>query len=268
MLNDIAAKDLFGRTGSFLYAPEYLIFFVLAIATAIVLPILFRKLPYQKVRKILIALWVCCLVYDIVKHLISWSGYISSGEPFNLKTALPLHTCSSFWYMPAVALFAKKDSLKNAASCYICTINMFGGIIGMFMSFDMMSCYSFFSFYGSQTMIYHAILFIFPAIMLGTEYYKPKAKHVFGGYIVFLAIAIPVFIFNNIFKADYMYTYNSSLLPIFKPLADSMPHRLVWTLVSLSAYFIITVVFHFAAIGIRHLIHSRSADTKTVTQTN
>ena len=249
-MNDLAALDLFGREGSFLYAPEYLVFFAIAVLTAIILPIMLKRLPKEKVRKLLIGLWIFCLVYDIVKYLISWSGYITDGNPFNFTTALPLHTCSTFWYVPAIALFAKNERSKNAAMCYLCTINMFGGIVGMFMATDMMSCYSMFSLYGSQTMIYHALLFIFPSIMLVTGYYRPKAEHLKWGYALFLCIAIPVFIFDNIFKADYMYIYDSSLLGIFKPIADAMPHRLLWTLIAFAAYFIIAVVFLFAEMGI------------------
>ena len=74
-----------------------------------------------------------------------------------------------------------------------------------------------------------------------------------SGFLVFLAIAVPVFIFDCIFKADYMYIYDCSLLDVFKFIADAMPHRLVWTLVALAAYFIIEVAFLFSEIGIAAL---------------
>lgn len=249
-MNNLAGLDLFGREGSFLYAPEYLIFFAIAVLTAIILPILMRRLPANKVQKVLVGLWIFCLVYDLIKYVISWSGSFIDKESFNVKTAMPLHTCSSFWYVGAIAFLSKNEKIKNAACCFLCTINMFGGIIGMFMATAMMSCYSMFSFYGSQTMVYHAILFIVPSIMLVTGYYKPKKKHLLWGYLFFLAIAIPVFIFDCIFKADYMYIYDCSLLDVFKFIADAMPHRLLWTLIAFASYFIIEVVFHFTAIGI------------------
>lgn len=249
-MNEWAAQDLFGRDGSFLYAPEYLIFFAVAILTAIVLPLLLRKLPLNKVQKVLVGMWLGLLVLDIIKYNISWSGSWLDGESFNIKTALPLHACSSFWYVAPIAFFSKNEKIKSAACCYLCTVNMFGGIIGMFMSTDMMACYSLFSIYGSENMIYHSMLFIIASVMLGTGYYKPKKQHVLRGYLVFLCIAIPTFIFDCIFKADYMYIYDCSLLGIFKPIADAMPHRLVWTLVAFASYFIITVVFYFIALGI------------------
>ena len=124
------------------------------------------------------------------------------------------------------------------------------GIIGMFMSTDMMYCYSLFSLYGSENMIYHSMLFIIASTMLVTGYYKPKKQHILRGYLVFLCIAIPTFVFDCIFKADYMYIYDCSLLGIFKPIADAMPHRLLWTLVAFTSYFIITVVFYFISLGI------------------
>lgn len=221
------------------------------------MPILLRKLPTNKVEKVLIGLWIFYLVYDVVKYCISWSGTWIDNEPFNITTAMPLHTCSSFWYVAPIAFFSKNEKVKNAACCFLCTINMFDGIIGMFMATAMMSCYSMFSFYGSQTMIYHAILFIALSIMLVTGYYKPQKKHLWSGYLCFLAIAIPVFVFDCIFKADYMYIYDCSLLDIFKFISDAMPHRLLWTLIAFIAYFIIDVVFHYTAIGVGALYNKR-----------
>ena len=266
-MNRIAALDLFGREGSFLYAPEYLIFFAIAVLTAIVLPLLLKKLPIDKVQKVLVGLWIFCLVYDLVKYIISWSGSFIDKEPFNITTAMPLHTCSAFWYVGPIAFLSKNEKIKNAACCFLCTINMFGGIIGMFMATAMMSCYSMFSFYGSQTMIYHAILFIIPSIMLVTGYYKPQKKHIWSGYLFFLAIAIPVFIFDCIFKADYMYIYDCSLLDIFKFIADAMPHRLLWTLIAFAAYFVIEIIFHFSAIGIGALC-SKKKSKDTIEENN
>ena len=262
-MNEWAAQDLFGREGPFLFAPEYIIFFVFAFLTAAILPLLLRKLPQSKIQKVLVGMWLFLLIFDIIKYNISWSGSWLDGESFNIKTALPLHACSSFWYVAPVAFFAKNEKIKSAACCYLCTVNMFGGIIGMLMSFDMMSCYSLFSIYGSENMIYHAMLFIIASVMLGTGYYKPKRQHILRGYLVFLAIAIPTFIFDCIFKADYMYIYDCSLLPPFQWLAALLPHRHVWTLVAFVSYFIITVVFYFISLGISVLCNKNKTPAAT-----
>lgn len=102
-------------------------------------------------------------------------------------------------------------------------------------------------------MVYHAIVIIMPMIMLISGFYKPEGHDYLLGFLVFLAIGIPTFIFNTIFATDYMYTYDGSTLEPFKWLAEMMPHRLLWTLVAVFGYFLLAVMFHYAAVGIRKL---------------
>lgn len=75
--------------------------------------------------------------------------------------------------------------------------------------------------------------------MLVSGYYKPQVNHAKGAILVFAIYAIPVFIFDSIFIQDYMFIYNGTW---FGPLADFarlMPHRLIWTVVSLAGHFIV-----------------------------
>ncbi len=248
------STDLFGRVDqNFLFAPEYLIFFAIVTVIAVVLPIMLRRAKPKTVKIIMISLWAFALAYDIVRWFF-WTGSdIADGGDFGVGARLPLHTCSTFWYTAPLALFLKDGKLKRALCSYLCTINLFGGIVGMYLGTAMMNSYSFFSFWGNEHMVYHAIVIIMPLIMLVTSFYKPEGKDYILGFLVFLAIGIPTFIFNTIFKTDYMYTYDGSTLDPFKWLAEMMPHRLLWTLVAVIGYFLLALLFHYAAVGIRTL---------------
>lgn len=253
IMDFINISDWFGREGPFLYAPEYLCFFALVALMAIILPVWLRKKSPKTVRNVLIALWIFATVYDIIRWSAGWIDTAINQSEFSIGAHLPLHTCSTVWYIFPLAVFPKNEKLREAAASFLCTINLFGGIVGMTLGTAMMSCYSLFSFYGMEFMIYHAIVVIIPIIMMGTGFYRPEGNGYLKGFYVFLAIAIPVFIFNNIFAVDYMYTYDSSTLPIFKPISDMLPHRLIWTLISLVGYFLISVLLHYLPIGIRTL---------------
>ena len=257
-LDFFEGRDWLGRDlDSYLYAPEYLIFFAVAVLTAVLLPLALRKKENTTLKKVLIGLWLFLLIYDVSKFIFNWISTLLHGNAISIATGLPFHACSTPWYAFPLALLAKKESTRRAWSAYVCSINLFGGIIGMFMGTAMMHCYSFVSYYGSQMMIYHSVLLILPMFMLITGYYKPQWKDIKAGYGVFCLIAIPTLIFDTIFRCDYMYIYDGSTLEPFKALASAMPHRFLWTLIAFAGYFILVVVFLGAAILIRQMIEKR-----------
>lgn len=249
-------RDWLGRadpSSGWVYAPEYIVFFVITVGIAVLLPILLRRVSDKKVRTVMICMWVFALVIDIFRWSIGWIYTAIKGFEFHIGSALPLHTCSTFMYTVPIALFAKNEKIKTAVCNYICTINMFGGIVGIFGGTAMMWTYSMASFFGPEHMIYHAIALILPLIMLVTGFYKPKKGDMWLGLIVFAIIATPTFIFDSIFAVDYMYIYDGSTLAPFASIVAIMPHRLVWTLVAVAGYVLITAIIQFSAIGIRAL---------------
>ena len=246
--------DLFGRVDqNFLFAPEYLIFFAFATILAVAVPLMLKRTKPTTIKTVMICLWAFALAYDIVRWFFWTMPDVIDGGEFGFGARLPLHTCSTFWYTAPLALFLNDGKFKRAFCSYLCTINLFGGIVGMYLGTAMMYSYSFFSFWGNEHMVYHAIVIIMPMIMLISGFYKPEGKDYILGFLVFLAIGIPTFIFNTIFRTDYMYTYDGSTLEPFKWLAEMMPHRLLWTLVAVIGYFLLAVIFHYAAVGIRKL---------------
>ncbi len=261
-LDFFEGRDWLGRDlDSYLYAPEYLIFFALAVMTAFVLPLSLRKKDHTTLKKVLIGLWLFLLIYDVSKFIFSWTSTALHGSTFSIPSALPLHACSTPWYAFPLALLPKKESTRRAWSAYVCSINLFGGIVGMFLGTAMMTHYSFVSYYGSQMMIYHSVLLILPMFMLLTGYYKPQWRDILPGFAVFGLIAVPTFIFDTIFQCDYMYIYDGSTLEPFKALAAQMPHRLVWTVIAVIGYFLLIVIFLGVAILVR-----KSIEKKRVTE--
>ncbi len=257
-LDFFEGRDWLGRDlDSYLYAPEYLIFFAIAVMTAIVLPLILRRQQQQTLKKVLIGLWLFLIIYDVSKFCLSWASTALHGDPFYVSSALPFHACSTIWYSAPIALLAKKESTRRAWSAYLCSINLFGGIVGMFLGTAMMTHYSFVSYYGSQMMIYHSLLVIIPLFMLLTGYYKPQWRDILPGFAVFGLIAVPTFIFDTIFQCDYMYIYDGSTLEPFKALAAQMPHRLVWTVIAVVGYFLLVAIFLGAAILIRKAIEKK-----------
>ena len=145
-----------------------------------------------------------------------------------------------------IALFCKNEKATRACAAFICTISLFAGLVNFAVPCDE----SLFSFFGLHKTLYHYILMLTPAIMLGTGYIKLKLKDFLPIMIVLIVFGIPVYVFNVITKQDYMFTYDGSWLPIdvsfisFKPL---------YTLLSLIVYALLALLIIGIDIGVRKL---------------
>ena len=64
-MNFFENPDWFGRPGPFAYNLEYIIFIVLAIAFAVIFPILLRKKDKKTIKKILTILWSMAVFLDL-----------------------------------------------------------------------------------------------------------------------------------------------------------------------------------------------------------
>ena len=250
-MNFFTNPDWFGRSGPFAYNIDYIVFIILAITLAFVLPILLRKAQTKTIKNILIALWILALVLDIPKYAYNWVTNFSKDIVVINDLDFPLWTCSLYLYLMPIALFSKNEKLSRGCFAFICTISFFAGIV----NFAVPSDDSLFSFYGMHKIVYHYILMLTPAIILGTGYLKLRLTDIFGSMSVLVIFGIPIYIFNAIFKQDYMFTYNGSWLPVdvsfisFKPL---------YTLFSLFLYAVITLLVIGIDIGVRKLFNKKS----------
>ena len=254
----INCRDLLNRgLDSYLYHPEYLVFFLLSAAIAVCLALFLKKKSREEVHKWLVGLWVFMLVLDLSKWIICYIEMIVTRDPFSFAIDLPLHTCSTIWYTAPIALFAKNAEIKRSVCAFLCTINLFGGAIGMYMGTAMMDYYSLASYFGAQMMVYHALVMLIPLVMLVSGYYRPVGRDFIRAFLVFLCIAVPTYVLNAIFGGDYMYVYDGLSLPPFLFIAQNV-HRHVWTAIALAGYFLIAVIFHYLPIGIRALAARRA----------
>lgn len=245
------SNDWFGRSGPFAYNTEYIIFIVLAIALAFVLPILLRKKESKAIKTALIILWAIAVVLDITKYVYNWVSHSLNGTATVDNLAFPFWTCSMYLYIMPIALFCKNEKVSRACSAFICTISFFAGIV----NFAIPAEESLFSFPGLHKIVYHYILMLTPAVMLGTGYFKLKLKDILGVMIVFIICAVPVYIFNAVFKQDYMYTYNGSWLPFDVSAVSTI--KPLYTLLSIAGYALLTLLFIGIDIGIRKLAQKK-----------
>ena len=228
-------EDWFNRPGPYGFNLERILLILLCTFILTFVLIKFRN-KENGVKKLLTFFWLFAVFIDLIKYIFFNAYVIVNNLGFD-NTELPLWTCSIYLFVMPLSLLNKNEKIKNACNGFICSISMVGGFINFLFPSE-----SLFSFLGLHTFLYHFILLITPITMLVSGYYKPKFKDFKGAVLIFIIYAIPVFIFDNIFKQDYMFIYNGSW---FGPLADFaalMPHKLIWTLVCIIGHSLVATL--------------------------
>ena len=251
-MNFFTNPDWFHRPGPFAYNTEYIIFIVLSIIFAFICPIMLKKKDNKTIKTVLIVLWGVAVALDVVKYGYSLIVNLKNGVTGLGNYDIPLWTCSMFLYLMPVALFSKNEKVKRACTAFICTISFFAGMVNFAVPCDD----SLFSFYGMHKTVYHYILMLTPAIMLGTGFIKLQVKDLLGIMAVLVIFGIPVYIFNAIFKQDYMFTYDGSWLPIDASFISFKP---LYTLLCLIVYALVALLFIGIDIGVRKLSNKKKA---------
>ena len=245
------SPDWLNRPGPFAYNTEYIIFIVLSIIFAFVFPILLRKSIQKTIKTTLIVLWSIAVILDVLKYGFGCIYNITNGLKGVENYDLPLWTCSIFLYIMPFVLFSKNKKISRACAAFICTISFFAGMVNFAVPCDE----SLFSFYGMHKTLYHYVLMLTPAIMLGTGYIKLNVKDIFSIMAVLVIFGIPVYVFNTIYMQDYMFTYDGSWLPIDVSAISSI--KPLYTLLCLVVYFCIALLFIGIDMGVRALFKKK-----------
>ncbi len=212
-MNWFTTEDLFQRSGSFVFSVDYILWYILAFtALGVGIYYLVKRKSEKATKIVLIVLWAIAVSLDVVKLIVN----ICTG--FSIRTAIPFYICSIFMYVMPFAIWGK-GLLKRIACGIVCSIGLFGAI-GNYVVPTVTVDYSFFSFLGFHTTLFHTILISVPLIMLCTGYYKFQFKDYGWIYLGFFVLTIPALILNFIAKTDYMYLYEGNYLPLLDGVAE------------------------------------------------
>ena len=255
-MNFFENPDWLGRPGPFAYNLEYIVFMVLAIVFTFILPILLKKKDTKTVKLVLIVLWGVAVFLDLLKYGYSLINNLINHSLTLANLDVPLWTCSMFLYLMPFVLFCKNQKVQRACSAFICTISLFAGLV----NFAVPAEESLFSFYGLHKMLYHYMLLLTQAVMLGTGFVKLNIKDLLPSMLVLIIFAIPVYVFDAISKQDYMFIYDGSWLPIDAS-AISSASKPLYTLLALIVYALLAFMVIGIDIGVRKL-HEKINRTK------
>lgn len=257
-MNFFTSHDWLNRNlSSYAFQIDHILFIVFIILIGIAASLLLRNKSRKTISIVLISLWI--LYIFVVSFFYGFFYYqaITNPEehPFNVRYMLPLHSCCMFMFVFPFAIFPKNRIIKTAASSFLVIVNMIMGFITLFVGCPPVG-YSALSFQGVTSLIYHAIDVIVPLIMIVTKYYDIKKNDYRYGVILFLLLALIIWLFDLIMKCDYFYIYDGSTFPVLKVISENVP-PIVWTLITVSSYVITALCVHFMVIGIKYLIQKK-----------
>lgn len=252
------SADWLHQGGSYWFRWDHLLFVFLFIGLGILSAILLRKKDKKFVHKVLIILYVIATVTEMSWFIVKWvaSGVDPVNHPFLIDYMIPLHSCFVFMYICPFALFSKNKIIRTASSNFIVIVNMIMGFITLFVGCPIKG-YSALSFGGFISIFYHALIVIIPLIMIVTKYYDIKKEDIKYGLSLFGILALAVYIFDVITKADYFYLYDGHCFGILYEISEHVPH-IVWTLIVVSCYVITAFIVHFFVVSLKwYLINKK-----------
>lgn len=174
------------------------------LATAVLLPptcAAARRAAPETVVRCLKGCAVAALFFDPAY----WVWEVRTSGSIDFATALPLYLCSLFWLLLPMALFARREWIRQTASATVCTVGMLGGVFGLVFNIYV-GQYPFFSFVPLRSLLYHAMMILVTAAMWASGYYRPRPA---DRYRCFLPVAMLVgvsLVLNSLFGWDYCYT--------------------------------------------------------------
>ena len=211
----IRIKEFLSTTGE---TPEPLgtlhITSLVAMGLAIVFfTIIFYRANDKIVKKLCFGFWLVFIIIELGKQF-GAATTISDGKlifDYSLG-ALPLHVCSSPFYVLPIFFLAKKELTKHVSALFLCTFSLIGGLAAMTFPDTVFGTQI---YTNLQSMIHHSMQ-IAVGVALGLRYGQRfnKSKF-FGAVAIFLSLAAVALATNLITHEYFVQNGMSSELNMF-----------------------------------------------------
>ena len=221
--------------------------FILFLTVMILLLSIYVSRRRNLIRPVFISLWSFFIVYEVA--VIAFDSLAGSSIGLDWTESLPLYPCSLYLYAMPFAIWGR-GSARWMGSSYVCTLGMVGGIINFIYPVQLLS-YSFLSFRGLHTLLYHGNLIFTFLVMMESGYFSYRGITA-GRYLVYasvptLMLSVPANLLNySKIGSDYMYF--TGAFPLLSRLFPHTP-RLGITVFMYSLYIFIPMLFFIPSLG-------------------
>lgn len=160
-----------------------------------------RRTPLDTVERYLKGCAIVALFFDPAYWI--WEVKTIGGIDFSIT--LPLYLCSLFWMLLPVALFARREWVRQTACATVCTMGMLGGVFGLVFNVYV-GQYPFFSFVPVRSLLYHAMMILVTTAMWASGYYRPQPADRYRCFLPVTGLVGVSLLLNRLFGWDYCYT--------------------------------------------------------------
>ncbi len=205
-----------GYTGQDYGGLAQCIYLAISIFLLILLLILFRKYPKEKVLKIIRVTGIFFILFYITKT--TWESIYDIKLQGSFNTGLlPLDSCSIIMLAGLLSGFFK-GKIKEWSDSWIATGCVVGGIATM-VYLNAFKYYPFFSFGAFYSMIWHFLMVFIGLLLIVTKYVDISYKTVLKGFMFHLIFSLIVIPIDFIFDFDFMMYKSLGGIPIFESIA-------------------------------------------------
>lgn len=162
-----------------------------------------------------------CAVVSLLFDPIYWVWEVRQFGHIQLATTLPLYLCSLFCMMLPVAVFSRRERLRQMAAANVCTMGVLGGVLGLVFNVYL-NRYPFFHFVPVRSLLYHILMVVAAALMWFGGVYRPRPG---DRVLCFLPVGVLVGVSlaaNRLFGWDYCYTAGGLGTPL-ETISRTMP---------------------------------------------
>lgn len=214
-----------------MYGWFHILFFVLSIAAAILLCVLYKKGYIRNVRRVVLIVAITVILLEIYKQ-INYSFSYSDGVSFKYQWYIfPWQFCSTPMYIGLLAGLTK-GKFHDAMCCFLATFAVFAGAAVMFYPGDV-----FISTIGIniQTMVCHGSMITVGIFLYYTNHVKAEFKTLLKAVPVFsVCVGIAVIINevghaagltkDHFFNMFYISRHEDGHLPVYSSVQEVVPY--------------------------------------------
>ncbi len=198
----IYIKELLSTTGEIPtpFGTLHVVSLILMSVALVAFAIIFCRASDKSIRRICFVFWLVFITIEFGKQF-GAATTISDGKlifDYSLG-ALPLHICSSPFYVLPIFFLAKKDFTKRVSATFMCTFSLVGGLA--VMAFPD-SVFGEQIYTNTQSMIHHSLQIV-AGVCLGLRYGKRFDKDSFVGAVAIFLNLAAVALAANLIAHDY-----------------------------------------------------------------
>jgi uncharacterized membrane protein YwaF len=175
--------------------------------------ITFCRANDKTVKKLCFGFWLMFIIIELGKQFGAATTVLDGKLIFDYSLgALPLHVCSSPFYVLPIFFLAKKEFTKHVSATFLCTFSLIGGLAAMIFPDSVFGTQM---YTNAQSMIHHSMQIVV-GVALGLRYGRHFNKCGFiGSVAVFLNLAAVALAANLVTHEHFMQNGISQELNMF-----------------------------------------------------